>query len=316
MSGDKNQNSNPEKRLENKKGEAHEPVKDKPILDKDDNALQQRAELLASLKVHRFTKPGQQPFVIDMGENQITDRRPILQQASADKTLPSDREHRTEATEATEAHKEPLRVREQFGLVTQGAEANRDHALKVEGAIEQLPPNVQHFLETHKIKIVAARAIIDELPGLKNDHPRDWPNGKTWNNVEGTFRTDRNEVVVSEFVLGADQQWHPNSRVDGVARHETGHAIDHALGDFSIKDPNFIAAYNKEAANLPPDVKKQLNYILQPGYAGRQEAFGELFATLNGGASLDVTGSQTYSNILRKYFPETLKVIQHKMESI
>jgi hypothetical protein len=82
MSDNKEHPSNQEKRLEHSKSEATEGLKGKTIVTKEDNSLQQRAELLTSLKAHRFTNPGQQPFTIEMGENQVTDRRPMTHKRS------------------------------------------------------------------------------------------------------------------------------------------------------------------------------------------------------------------------------------------
>jgi hypothetical protein len=315
MSDNKEHPSNQEKRLEHSKSEATEGLKGKTIVTKEDNSLQQRAELLTSLKAHRFTNPGQQPFTIEMGENQVTDRRPMTHKRSDENSVTVDHAHVGELSEI----QNPLTAqREKFGQVERGENANRAHCEKVENTINQLPENIQDFLVAHGIRIVAARTVLDELPGLKNDHPRDWNKGKTWNNVEGTFRTDRNEVIVSEVVLGIDNKWGPNQRVEGVARHETGHAIDHALGDYSINNKEFADAYQADLAKMPESVRKQLSYLLQPGYAGRQETFGELFAAINGGAALDIPGDKThyYTNLLKQYFKETIQVMTQKLESI
>jgi hypothetical protein len=74
-------------------------------------------------------------------------------------------------------------------------------------------------------------------------------------------------------------------RAGGVLRHEFGHGVDHVLGHLSHRAA-FAMAYQADADAIRGTGKvDQFAYLLQPGFAGREEAFAEVFAVLHGGGA-------------------------------
>ena len=108
---------------------------------------------------------------------------------------------------------------------------------------------------------------LDTNQLLRGVKPRGWPEGKTWDIVAGSYSPRKNQVVVSHKLgnLGG-------STSDSVMMHEVGHAVGYQLGYDT--HPKFAAAYQKALAT------KSLNpYLRQPGAAGQEEFFAEVFST-------------------------------------
>jgi hypothetical protein len=104
----------------------------------------------------------------------------------------------------------------------------------------------------------------------------------------------------------------PSRRVESVARHEIGHAIDQNMGYFSHNNKPFVNAYNKEKSTLPKNVRTSLKYILQKGNDGLEEAFSEFFAISNGGAA----SGPAAQKLMENYFPKSLAIVKKAMGSL
>ncbi|MEU8035701.1 phage minor capsid protein [Streptosporangium sp. NPDC049078] len=105
-------------------------------------------------------------------------------------------------------------------------------------------------------------AIPDFMPELRGVQPRGWAPGKTWDAVTGAYDpTSRRVMVGSGHGHGSTS----------VCVHETGHALDHALGR---------AASSPEWRSLHADAVSHgvSPYYAQAGEAGRQEMWAEAFA--------------------------------------
>lgn len=101
--------------------------------------------------------------------------------------------------------------------------------------------------------------VTDVLTHLRGVRPRGWPEGKTWEDVPGATETTTHRVIIGG----------PQPRTN-TALHETGHAFDHAIGDMS-HSPKFKELYDKMGTMRP--------YFRQPGNAGHEETFAEMFST-------------------------------------
>lgn len=114
------------------------------------------------------------------------------------------------------------------------------------------------------------------------------------------------EIAVSKYKLSSIRNEIATGRLIGALNHETGHGFDQALSDIS-SSPKFIDAYNADVAKLPPNRRGlDIDYYLQPGRAGREEAFAEIFAHEMGeGAGSDP----------RKYFPGTAELVRYAIKS-
>ncbi len=129
-------------------------------------------------------------------------------------------------------------------------------------------------------------------------------------------------MVAENFIYGGN--WQKNFRADGWIGHEMGHVIDLALNNGSSPEfidsrfsdsPEFKAAYNADLAKildmnstLPPD---QLIYLLQPGRAGRQETFAEVFGSLFGTSS-----NKQYSEENLRLFPSVAALVRKQLATL
>ncbi|MEU3162908.1 phage minor capsid protein [Streptosporangium sp. NPDC006930] len=105
-------------------------------------------------------------------------------------------------------------------------------------------------------------AIPDFMPELRGVQPRGWAPGKTWDAVTGAYDPKSRRVMVGSG--------HGHGSTS-VCLHETGHALDHALGR---------AASSPEWRSLHADAVSHgvSPYYAQAGEAGRQEMWAEAFA--------------------------------------
>lgn len=202
---------------------------------------------------------------------------------------------------------------------------------KVRKAYNGFPPEIRQLLDDQGVRVVAARKLSDAFPELQNVRPRGWTEGSTWDNADGVFNNkDRAAVVAKKFRAFdispegqvASSSFKASDRVEGVLRHEVGHAVDDSLGRYSMT-PEFRQAYAKDIANLPETVtingqqletKKLFQYFLQPETpgAGESEAFAEIFAAKNGGGG----SAHLTLDAFHQAFPETTKAIESRLDSL
>jgi len=207
------------------------------------------------------------------------------------------------------------------GIVQKGSTASNAHLNNVQNAIGGLPKNVQQFMRNHNVKVIATDTLVDERPAEKAVQPRGWQSGLTWSNSEAGYDKDNNQVIVGDRYTVKGKLVHGN-RVGSVAVHESGHAVDHNMGDYSHNNPQYVSAYSKEKGSLLSAANHHdpagsaaatsLRYFLQSGNTGREEMFSESFASIYGGASSGAANQ----HLIETYFPNTLKVVRNAMTSL
>jgi hypothetical protein len=188
---------------------------------------------------------------------------------------------------------------------------------EINNAIQKLPPKAVALLQKRGYKITVSRTITDAVPAAKNQQVRGYEAHATWNSVYGMFNRTTRRVIMAENAEQKDgygrmtySKLHDQSRRAGILRHEFGHAIDHYLGNFS-HSPEFVAAYNKGLKTISVPEQAVLSYYLQPGHAGMEEAFAEIFASLDEHAC--DKGSDA---LLHNHFGEAAKLVRAKVNSI
>lgn len=188
--------------------------------------------------------------------------------------------------------------------------ASSAFAQHIRDEMDALPAPVRKLLVDKGMAVIVADRMPDAAPDIKAEHPRGWPPGTTMANEDGAFRPDKRAILVAETFLDKDGKETHSDRAEGVMRHETGHAVDAALDNFS-QSAAFKAEYDKDVAAMPDDVKKKLEYLLQADGAGAQETFAEVFAALNGGSAND---SQTA--LILKSFPNATESVRKKLAEL
>lgn len=120
-----------------------------------------------------------------------------------------------------------------------------------------------------EVRIVRSEGITGDPSHahLKGVTPRGWEgSGSTWDSVPGGYDVRRKVVVLAQG---------SNEGSVNMALHEFGHAVD-ARKEGGVRrlssDRRFMEAYEAAKPHLSP-------YLRQPGAAGPEEAFAELFAT-------------------------------------
>jgi len=196
------------------------------------------------------------------------------------------------------------------GVPMENVGASQQFVDKMRKEIDGLPPPVRKLLKDKDMTVVVTDEMVDAAPDLKNQHPRGWPPGTTYENEDGAFRPEHRHIMVAEKFRSTDGKEVYSDRAEGVVRHEAGHAVDAALDNYS-QEAEFKAAYDKDVAAMSADTKEKLKYLLQGDGAGEQECFAEVFAALNGGSA---NAAQT--QLILQTFPNVADAVRKKLASL
>jgi hypothetical protein len=175
-----------------------------------------------------------------------------------------------------------------------------DHVNTVHAALNSIPGHVHDVYRKWGGKVATARKVTDYMPHLKGQAPRGWPAGMTWDHADGLYHSPSQTALATSHkdsvIAGLGEQ--PTRRAQGVARHEYGHGVDRAAGaqlllggsghtdhSYAINSQEFRADHAADVAALDPMRADEVAYLTQPGDAGPEEAFAEVFAQLHGGGA-------------------------------
>lgn len=189
---------------------------------------------------------------------------------------------------------------------------------KVNDEIANLPPNVQKYMRDHHIKVKVMNNIEEGSPEIAEQMARGH-HGEKYKNLDGFYDPKTNTVYVSErFRDKNTNQWRSDPiRIGAVIMHETGHAIDYNYpgGKFS-QSQAFQEAFKADLLAIKdPIERKRLEYFLQMGAAGGEEAFGDLFAMMYYGRP-SFTNSPGLIDLMKAKFAHTLAVIEQGMDKL
>ncbi|MBY0523446.1 MAG: phage head morphogenesis protein [Gemmataceae bacterium] len=177
----------------------------------------------------------------------------------------------------------------------------------VSSAVEAIPSKIQTLLDDQGFRVVVPASPTQDYPHLAGIQPPGYPVGTTYEHAAG-FRNGADIVVPETRRDITTGQYVPNAHAAAVLRHESGHALNAALGDFSDK-PAFVAAYQADLAYQQAQQVAMDPYFHQADYLGRRETFAEVFACLHG------TGTTRVPNFLAAW-PNAAKLIQQRIKSI
>lgn len=170
-----------------------------------------------------------------------------------------------------------------------------------EAVLNAIPARIKDKIAASEYDVVLCDRIVTYRPDLADAQPRGWPKGKTWKNVDGLCNSK--SAAVAETVLLNDK-WVKSQRASSVLAHEFGHAYDRAGTDGRLSgSEDFRTAYHADASGIASTDRRHIEYFLQAGDAGPQEAFAEMFALATG----QISGN--YAKILEGAFPTVLEYI-------
>lgn len=177
--------------------------------------------------------------------------------------------------------------------------------------LKGLPVTVLKALTDNKAKISILPSIVERDFRMQNTVPRGWDEGTSWQN--STAFCQGTEVVISQYRIDR-RTGDPVETTDevGVIRHEVGHALDHCL-DISDSE-EFKHAYRLEAARVPQEMRRKLDYYLQSGDGGPSETFAELFNDKYGGYT--DSGRGNIASQVKTYFPNCNKILEQKLKAL
>lgn len=202
-------------------------------------------------------------------------------------------------------------------LVEQDANVSQEFVSEIQRDLRKIPMNLLVALSNSGYRVIISESLVNAVPAARNQQVRGYQAHSTWDTVYGMFNRTTRRVVMAEKAMQPDptgrtamMPLRDQQRRDGILRHEFGHAVDQYLGNLS-HSPAFIAAYNRGVKSVSPYEARVLNYYLQPGDAGREETFAELFASLN-----DVACDRNSDILLRNHFPELVNLIRDRVAKV
>ncbi|QDU95094.1 hypothetical protein Pla8534_29060 [Lignipirellula cremea] len=186
-----------------------------------------------------------------------------------------------------------------------------DFRARTAEAAGTIPSGVWRRLKDGGWQVRMAAFVVDADPSLRGIQPRGWPDGTTWEHTDAVHLPAKRLLVFAEKRRNREGQVVDSTRVENVLRHEVGHAFDRALGgdDYYSSGTTFISAYFRDLARMAAEDRGELQYYLQRGPAGRQEAFAESFAIILGGGS----ASHRESSFTRS-FPRVLEQVREVLQ--
>ena len=195
---------------------------------------------------------------------------------------------------------------------------------QVEQAMSTIPEAAHKVVRDFGGEVRVAFRLSNVNPAWSQEQPSGWPSGTTWDNADGLYWNDGKQAIAAEsYIPVGSKTYFASDRVAGVARHEYGHLIDHAVGDMvgqqaarpytrACTSPDFAAAYADDVADLKKagrDKAGDIDYYLQAGTRGPEEAFAEVLAQMHGG------GAHTGTDI-RPLFPRCMVAIQNLLAGL
>lgn len=139
------------------------------------------------------------------------------------------------------------------------------------GDLREIPDGWQRALVDNGTVIDVGNTTVTGFPShahLAGVRPRGWPEGRTWDEVPGLYDPSANRVVLGRGRHGTGS----------LAKHETGHALDVALGSRgrdASKTGEFVHTYGVVKEHRAAQGGRINPYYLQAGDAGREEMWAE-----------------------------------------
>lgn len=184
--------------------------------------------------------------------------------------------------------------------------------------LSEIPRTYRHQLEAAGYKVMVAPTVLDVMPQLANMAPRGYAAGADWHNSNGAFDREKKMIVIGEFVKTEGKNGQViEGHLDETVQHEFGHAYDMYLGltkeGASPRDPfpevshskEFSDAYNLDTSSIPQDLRQKLAYYLNPGDAGKEELFAQMFVLFFGHRPAPGSPSEYF----KVAFPRVLAVL-------
>ncbi len=200
----------------------------------------------------------------------------------------------------------------QTGLQVENLGSSKEFADKVQKQIGNLTPATREALERSGTEIITTDKLTTLRPDLAGKEPYN-QSGSRYENLDAFFIPKSNSVILAETRENKAGKTVLNDRVEGVFKHEVGHALDKSLGDFS-QSPEFVEAHKKDVENLNSFDKGFFGYLVgSKDGDGKKETFAEVWGALNGASSdprdtkLILDKFPNVANLIKDQLPQHIK---------
>jgi hypothetical protein len=155
----------------------------------------------------------------------------------------------------------------------------------VQAELAKFPASELAMLASKGIGVVACwDSVVDHLPELATDHPRNWAPGTNWTVVPGCYDPKGEDVVIATVPAPGGGRMIPPKGVKhgswNLVLHETMHADDYTANRLRCRNSAFVAARNIELGRQPLQLT---DYERRPDQAGHEETYAESAARFFGG---------------------------------
>lgn len=182
--------------------------------------------------------------------------------------------------------------------------------------LSQIPRFYRSQLERNGYKVLLAPTLLDAMPELAGKTPRGYGDGADWHSSNGLFERNKKLIIIGERShMGNKDIVGP---LDETVQHEFGHAYDDYLGTkYSAAHPEdastnfshtrkFAAQYDKDAAAVPAESRAKFAYYLQPGDAGKEELFAQMWVLFFGHQPEPGSPRESFKIV----FPDVLSLLE------
>jgi Uncharacterized protein conserved in bacteria len=221
------------------------------------------------------------------------------------------------------SHDEMSHVSMADGKVRNTGGASEVHMDRVQKAYDLTPPKIKEALKGKVVLHAGETTSKTDMAVFKLGTPPGYPKGSTWNTSGGyhSGMTGRNSyIVINEKI---EDFWGNNqlklvdrTKVDHTVHHEVGHAISRHAGHGGLRRSDghdWRAAYEADVKAMLPKDKEGIDYFLQAGDRGPEEAFAEIYAAQVHTATQFVNGKPVTGphdpHGLKQKFPRAYKIM-------
>lgn len=250
---------------------------------------------------------------------------PGLRQRMADETFSSNRQQVQQAALREEQSKRGRDRVDAFVIVKgTGTDIPTENVVAlVKHGLRQLPPLFVDQLAAAEVHVIIAPHLTDVLPDVLKDRPRGWGSNATWHNANGTYDYQRKWIVVgTKYTNIFTGKEIVDPTPDQTVLHELGHCYDYFLGTAQSSNGSrggqeqytsfshsrrFVIAYEADCSKIKDQaIRARLMYFLQPGDAGKEELFAQLFPCFYNNIRQPGSPQELFS----QYFPTVLSTMK------
>ena len=192
--------------------------------------------------------------------------------------------------------------------IVYSAGASPEFSQSIAEMANRLPKGVSDILQEKGAKVVAAGEPFDADVAWKYLRPRG--HSDTDGELNGSYIPKLKEAIITENIRTTSNELVKvdPSKIEHVFAHETGHALDAALDNFS-NSADFKREYAKDLEAMTPAIRQAVSYFVQPNAAGREETMAEVFAVVSGHGDED-------DAFVKIAFPNVTKLVENKLAEI